>query len=236
MACQCPVCTSEDRRNQRMRASILVQENGRNIIIDTAPDLRQQALRTGIRRVDAVLFTHSHADHIGGIDDLRGFNVAQRAYIPCYGDEHTVRDIQSRFPYIFNGHLYFGAKPELTMHVAEAPFQLFDRQVVPVVVYHGWLPVFGYRMGPVAYVTDCNAMPPASLDLLRGLNVLVLGALRREPHPSHFTVSEALEVVRELKPDRAYFTHIAHELDHDEVSRGLPPGVELAYDGLVIDL
>ncbi len=236
VACQCPVCTSGDQYNRRMRASVLVQENGHNIIIDTAPDLRQQALNTGIQRVDAVLFTHSHADHVGGIDDLRGFNVAQRAFIPCYGDEHTVRDIKNRFPYIFNGHLYFGAKPELTMHVAASPFNLFDQEVIPLTVYHGWLPVLGYRMGQMAYVTDCNAIPPASLQILRGLDVLVLGALRRVPHPSHFTIYEAMEVVRELKPKRAFFTHMAHELDHHETSRELPPGVELAYDGLMIDL
>ncbi len=236
VACRCPVCTSGDRHNQRTRASILVQEDGRNVIIDTAPDLRQQALRTGIRHIDAVLYTHAHADHVGGIDDLRGFNVAQRAYIPCYANQRTILDIQGRFPYIFNGHLYFGAKPELTMHLADTPFPLFDWEVKPVTVLHGWLPVSGYRIGRFAYVTDCNSIPPEALEALRGLEVLVLGALRHGRHPSHFSVSEALEVVEELKPKRAYFTHIAHELDHHQTNRELPPGVELAYDGLAIDL
>lgn len=236
VACQCPVCTSQDQRNRRLRASILVQEDGRNIIIDASPDLRQQALRTGLSRVDAVLFTHAHADHVGGIDDLRGFNVAQRDFIPCFANEETVRAIKVRFPYIFNGHLYFGAKPELKMHVAEAPFHLFDHQITPVPVFHGWLPIFGYRIGPLAYVTDCSGMTTEALDILRGVDVLVLGALRREPHPTHFTLGEALEVVREVRPRRAYFTHIAHDLDHQEGSDELPPGVELAYDGLAVDV
>ncbi|MDP2727787.1 MAG: MBL fold metallo-hydrolase [Dehalococcoidia bacterium] len=236
IACDCSVCTSQDQHNHRTRASLLVQDNGRSIIIDTAPDLRQQALRTTLRRLDAVLFTHAHADHVGGLDDLRGFNLAQRAAIPCFGDEHTIRDIQNRYPYIFNGHLYFGAKPELTMQLADSKFQLFDLEVVPIRVYHGWLPVLGYRIGRIAYVTDCNAIPAESLEALKGLDVLVLGALRHQPHPSHFTIAEAVEVVKELRPRQAYFTHIGHELDYQETNRILPPGVELAYDGLTIDL
>lgn len=236
IACDCPVCTSTDQRNHRTRASLLIEKDGHRIIIDTSPDLRQQVLRAGLRRLDAVLFTHSHADHVGGLDDLRGFNVAQRARIPCYGDAETIQNIRTRFPYMFNGHLYFGAKPELTMHLAAGAFQLFGMEIAPVAVYHGWLPVLGYRLGHFAYVTDCNAIPAASLEVLHGLDVLVLGALRHQPHPTHFTVAEALQVVEVLKPQRTWFTHIAHDLDYQRASEELPSGVELAYDGLVIDL
>ena len=236
VACGCPVCTSKDQRNHRTRASLLIGNGGRNVLIDTSPDLRYQALREGLRRLDAVLFTHAHADHVGGLDDLRGFNVAQRASIPCYADEHTIRSLRTRYPYVFNGELYFGAKPEVTMNLASGPFQLYGLEIVPVAVYHGWLPVLGYRIGTMAYLTDCSAIPAGSLALLQDLYVLVLGALRHEPHSSHFTVYEALAVVEELRPKRAYFTHIAHELDHQETSHVLPPGVELAHDGLVIDL
>jgi len=236
IACGCPVCISGDQRNRRTRTSLLIENNGHRVIIDTSPDLRQQALRTGLRRLDAVLFTHSHADHVGGLDDLRSFNVAQRATIPCYGDEETIHNIRTRYPYVFNGHLYFGAKPELTMHLAAGPFQLFGMEIAPLVVFHGWLPVLGYRIGRFAYVTDCNAIPAGSMAALEGLDLLVLGALRHQPHPTHFTVAEALEVVQELRPKRACFTHIAHDLDHQRDTDRLPPGVELAFDGLVIDL
>lgn len=236
IACDCPVCTSRDQRNHRTRASLLVGNNGNNILIDTSPDLRQQALRAGLRRLDAVLFTHCHADHVGGLDELRAFNIAQRASIPCFGDELSIHNIKIRYPYIFNGRLYFGAKPELTMHQASEVIYIFGMEIIPVPVYHGWLPILGYRIGRMAYVTDCSAIPPESLRALRDLDVLVLGALRHEPHTSHFTVAEALEVVAMLRPQRAYLTHMAHELDHEETSGMLPQGVELAYDGLEIDL
>lgn len=236
VACNCPVCTSNDQHNRRTRASVWVQNNGHSVLIDTTTDLRLQALRAGIQRVDAVLFTHAHSDHVSGLDDLRGFNFVQREAIPCFADRHTIDSIKLRFPYMFNGYLYFAAKAELTMHPIEAPFQLFDLQVQPVSVFHGFLPVLGYRIGSFAYVTDCNAIPAESMEALKNLDVLVLGAIRHRPHPTHFTIAEGLAIVRDLRPKQTYFTHIDHELDHAETNQQLPPGVELAHDGLTFEL
>jgi phosphoribosyl 1,2-cyclic phosphate phosphodiesterase len=215
---------------------VAIQENGRTLLIDAATELRLQALRAGLHRVDAALFTHAHADHVGGLDDLRSFNIAQGTVIPCYGDQDTIYQIQTRFPYIFDSFMYFGARPELSVHVVDGAFSLFGLEVTPVPVFHGWLPILGYRIGKLAYVTDCNAIPPSSLELLRGLDLLVLDALRDRPHPSHFTVREALAVIEELAPRRTFLTHISHELDHEDTSRYLPAGVALAYDGLVVEV
>jgi phosphoribosyl 1,2-cyclic phosphate phosphodiesterase len=236
VGCTCAVCRSDDPRNHRSRPSALVAHGERSILIDTAPELRLQALRHHLRRVDAVLFTHAHADHVAGLDDLRSFNFLQGGGpIPCYGNAHTMADIARRFHYALNvPPALAGSVPHITCHVVDGAFDLFGLSIVPVPIYHGRLLVYGYRLGDFAYVTDCNAIPPASMDLLRGLDVLVIDALRYTPHPTHFTIPEALDVIAQLRPRRAYLTHITHEVDHATTSHELPPGVELAYDGLTV--
>jgi phosphoribosyl 1,2-cyclic phosphate phosphodiesterase len=237
VACDCPVCLSPDPKNKRLRCSILVEASGGNILVDTTPDLRLQALRQGLRQVDAVLFTHAHVDHLYGLDELRSFGYGRREPIPCYGDQGTLERVRHVFDYAFKP-AYQGMKesvPQLSLQPIEGPFELCGCPVEPLTVYHGRLPVLSFRFGAFAYVTDCNAIPPASLGRLRGLEVLVLDALRHHNHPTHFNVAQALEVVAELRPRRAFFTHIAHDLDHEETNASLPPGVELAYDGLGLD-
>jgi phosphoribosyl 1,2-cyclic phosphate phosphodiesterase len=237
VACDCAVCLSPDPKNKRLRCSLLVEASGGNILVDTTPDLRLQALRQGLRRVDAVLFTHAHVDHLYGLDELRSFCFERRAPIPCYGDPGTLERVRHVFDYAFSP-AYQGmreAVPQLSLHPIEGPFELCGCPIEPLTVYHGRLPVLAYRFGAFAYATDCNAIPPASLGRLRGLEVLVLDALRHHHHPTHFTVDQALGVVAELRPRRAFFTHVAHDLDHEATNAALPPGVELAYDGLVLE-
>lgn len=236
IACGCPVCTSADPKNVRSRSSVLVSHGGRNILVDTTTDLRAQAIANGIDRVDAVLYTHPHAEHIHGIDEMRRFNWLQGGAIPCYGSGETLRRIRHTFEYIFVNPGLPGWQPNLTTHEVEGPFELFGLTVTPVEVMHGSLPIYGYRFGDFAYVTDVSEIPGGSEGLLRGLDVLVLEALRYEPHPAHVTLAEALEVVGRLKPRRAVFTHMAHQFDYESVMACLPDGVELAYDGMTIDL
>lgn len=236
IACQCPVCTSGDPRNQRFRCSALLRYGGRNVLIDTATELRLQAIRAGMTRLDAILFTHSHADHIGGLDDVRSFSERQGEPIPCYGTPECLEGIRRRFDYIFADTQWGGGKPRLEMIPLQGPLSLFGLEILPVPVFHGRLPVLGFRVGPAAYVTDCNRIPDSSMGLLRGLELLVLDALRWRPHPTHFTVDQALEVIAQLRPARAYLTHTTHDLDYASTNAVLPPGVELAYDGLTIEL
>ena len=238
IGCDCAVCTSTDPRNQRTRSSVLVEWQGRNLLVDTATELRLQALRANLRRVDAILFTHSHADHICGLDDVRRFNDLKRASIPCYGNRQTIENLARQFWYVFAETQRGGGKPRLDL-IAVEPDRLISvlgLEVRPIPALHGSLEVLGYRFGDLAYVTDCSAIPDQSLALLEGLDVLVLDALRWRPHPTHFSVDQALEVVDRVKPSRTYFTHICHDLDHEETNLRLPEGVELAYDGLAVDL
>ncbi len=232
IGCSCAVCTSDDARNRRFRCSAWLQYEGRSVLIDTATEFRLQALRAGIQRLDAILFTHSHADHIFGLDDVRVFSERQGREIPCYGSSETLEDLRRRFDYIFKQTQWGGGKPRLDLIPITEAVDLFGLRIVPVPVMHGRLPVLGFRFGKAAYVTDCNQISPGSLELLRGLDLLVLDALRREPHPTHFNLDEALAVVAELRPSRTYLTHLTHDLDHAATNALLPPGVELAYDGL----
>ena len=236
IACKCPVCASSDPKNKRSRTSVLLTEGGKNILVDTTTDLRMQAIANGIERVDAVLYTHHHAEHIHGIDELRRFNWIQGESIPCYGSPETLDRLKTIFGYIFVNPGRPGWQPNLTTHDVEGPFQLFGMDVVPVEVMHGDLPIFGYRFGEFAYITDFSEIPEESEELLKGLKVLVLEALRYEPHPSHVTLAQALEVVERLKPGRAVLTHMAHQFDYKAVMAELPKGVELAYDGMVIEV
>jgi phosphoribosyl 1,2-cyclic phosphate phosphodiesterase len=237
IGCDCAVCRSTDPRDRRTRPSVLLESDRSTILIDTSTDLRAQALAAGMRRVDAILFTHSHADHIMGLDEVRRFNVMQKTALPCFADEPTAADIRQTFSYIFNPpRSPGGGLPQITMFHVGGPFTLERQEIVPVPLLHGTRPILGYRIGTFAYLTDCSRIPDASWPLLDGVRTLVVDALRERPHPSHFSVAEALEVVARLGPERAYFTHICHDLSHAATSARLPPGVELAYDGLVLEI
>lgn len=232
IGCDCAVCTSSDPRDKRTRPSITMALDTGTILVDTSPELRLQAVANGLKRVDAVLFTHTHADHTHGIDDLRAYNMRQEASIPLYGSPASMDDIYHRFNYIFEPTWKGGGLPMLDLHPIEGPFELLGRTIAPVTVLHGQLPVYGYRLGHFAYVTDCSTIPGASMDLLHDLDVLILDALRFRPHPTHFNIEQALEVVAALRPRQTYFTHLTHDVPHQRVSGELPSGVALAYDGL----
>lgn len=238
IACDCPVCLSADHRNQRYRCSAWVQWRGKSLLIDTATELRLQACRAGLRRVDGVLFTHAHQDHIGGLDDVRRFNDLQRTTIPCYGNAETTASLRQKYAYAFEPTQFGGGKPRLDLRTVRAgePFEAAGVPVLPVGVLHGSIEALGYRMADFAYVTDVSAVPEASLPPLEGLELLVIDALRWRPHPTHFSIEEALEVVRRVRPTRTLFTHICHDLDHEKTNRALPEGVSLAYDGLVVEM
>jgi phosphoribosyl 1,2-cyclic phosphate phosphodiesterase len=234
VACPCAVCTSPDPRNQRTRASIYIEADGAALLVDTATEFRLQALRHSIHRVDAVLYTHAHADHISGLDDLRRF--AAPGPLPCYGDLATRAGLLKRFDYAFQPPAWPGSAPYLEFRPVFGPLKIAGLTVIPVPLRHGRLTVLGYRIGAMAYATDCNEIPPASRALLQDLDLLILDALRFTPHPTHFTLPEALAVVADLRPRRTLLTHISHEIDHATVSATLPAGVELAYDGLVVEV
>ncbi|MBT4497574.1 MAG: MBL fold metallo-hydrolase [Gemmatimonadetes bacterium] len=234
IACDCAVCRSDDPRNKRLRCSLLIEDRGNNILVDTTPDLRTQALRHDICRVDAVLFTHGHADHLHGLDDVRIYCFDRDTPLPCYADPKTLTRIAHVFDYAFKTDNP-SAVPQLSLHPIDGPFSLSDLQIEPVTVYHGRLPVLGFRLGDFAYVTDCNRIPDDSMARLRNLDTLVLDALRYREHPTHFSVAQALDVVDELRPRRALFTHLTHDLDHPIACAELPAHVDLAYDGQILE-
>lgn len=239
VGCRCEVCTSGHPKNQRLRcAAALRLSDGRTFLIDTPPDLRQQVLRYGVRRVDGVLYTHAHADHIYGLDDLRPFNFHQGTDIPCFGAAATLASIRRAFLYIWEGLDEGGGKPRVTLEPVEGPFELpgGGPVVTPVPALHGSQPVYGYRLGGFAYLTDVSEIPDDGLRLLEDLDVLVLDALRYRPHSTHFSVTEALAVSRRLGPARTIFTHMSHEVDVLAPEVDLPQGVEFGYDGLELDL
>ena len=234
IACDCAVCRSTDPRDNRLRPSIYVEcDDGQRILVDTTPDLRQQALRHDIRRVDAVIYTHAHADHVMGLDELRRFNHLTRQPVPLYGDRGTLDQIRNTFAYAFDKDARpGGGVPDLSMHTIDTrPFQIGGQQIIPVPVRHGQWTILGFRFGRFAYLTDCNAVPESSMALLEDLDVLVLDALRHRPHPTHFTVAQAVEVAKAIGARETLLTHICHDLGHEETSAKLPPGVGLAYDG-----
>jgi len=235
IACDCAVCRSADPRDRRNRASVGIRTpDGRVILIDTAPELRLSAVAFGIERADAILFTHAHADHIMGLDDVRRFNDVLGAALPCYGQPATLRRLREVFDYAEKPYAAAGAdRPSLRLEPIDAAREICGVEVVPVPLRHGTAEVLGFRIGGLAYCTDCSAIPAGSWDLLAGLDLLVLDALRHRPHPTHFNLAGALDVVRRLGPRRALLTHITHELPHAATDAGLPKGVGLAYDGLV---
>jgi phosphoribosyl 1,2-cyclic phosphate phosphodiesterase len=238
IGCTCAVCRSTDPRDKRLRPSIYLDvPTHAQLLVDTGPDLRQQALVHEVTRIDAVLFTHGHADHILGLDELRRFNAIQRGKIPCYANALTWATIRQAFSYIFDGAVRLGGGiPELDTHEISGPFTVGGVQIVPVPVWHGVMPVLGFRFGSFAYLTDCNRLDDSAWALVEGVETLVIDALRDRPHSTHFSLSEALDVIARIKPRRAFTTHMTHDLGHAATSARLPAGVELAYDGLVLDV
>jgi phosphoribosyl 1,2-cyclic phosphate phosphodiesterase len=248
IGCDCAVCTSNDVRDKRTRPSIYIEAPGpadagydptgsTAILVDTSTDLRTQALDNNVRRVDAILFTHSHADHVMGLDDVRRYNQMQKRSIPCYAERQTLENLRQMFAYVFNPPKQVGGGlPQLELCEIAGPFSVGAVHVVPVRLWHGQLPVLGFRIGSFAYLTDCNRIPDESWPLIEGTRTLVLDALRRRPHSTHFSVDQAVDVVRRLGAERAYFTHISHDLAHASTNAQLPAGIELAYDGLVLEI
>jgi phosphoribosyl 1,2-cyclic phosphate phosphodiesterase len=235
VGCSCRVCSSDEPGDKRTRASLLIRHEGRNILIDASTDLRFQALREGIERVDAVLFTHSHADHVNGIDDLRGFHFQHREVIPCFGSRATLETLLNGFSYIFHEHEGSGYTPILKPLEVADPFDLFGLTVIPVALRHGRTQALGFRIGRFAYLTDCNGIPPSSAELLDGLDVLVVDGLRWKPHPFHFDIEEAIAATTPLKPVRTILTHLSHDVLFAD-GAALPSGYEFARDGMTFDI
>ncbi|HXH68663.1 MAG TPA: bifunctional riboflavin kinase/FAD synthetase [Candidatus Limnocylindrales bacterium] len=240
LGCHCTVCESADPHDKRLRPSLLLSRGERNVVIDTTPDFRTQALRAGIDRLDAVILTHGHADHILGFDDLRPFNFKQRAAMPVYGSDETFRIVRRAFAYVFDEKPSLSSVPSVKLHLVKGPFELMGVQFVPVPLVHGEMEVLGFRFGRAAYLTDFSRLPDSSAALLEGLDDLILDALRDVPHPMHMTVEQSLALIDRLKPKRAWFTHIAHELPHAATNERLRkagyPQVQLAYDGLTFEV
>lgn len=238
IGCTCATCHSTDPRDRRLRPSIVLEiEGGPAILVDTSTDLRQQALTRGLTRVDAILFTHSHADHVMGMDEVRRFNVLQKSAIRAFADARTAADLMRTFNYAFDPPSQKGGGvPQVELTVIDGPFAVDGVSVLPVPILHGQRPILGFRFGRFAYLTDCSAIPDASWPLLDGLDVLVIDALRHRPHPTHFNVEQAVAAIARIQPGRALLTHICHDLPHEETNRVLPPGVELAYDGQQLDV
>jgi len=247
IGCDCEVCRSQDPRDKRTRPSILIEIIGepasafagavRSILVDTSTDLRTQAIANDVRRVDAILFTHTHADHVFGLDDVRRFNQMQRSAIPCFADADSLGSLRQMFSYIFEPPRQLGGGlPQLLLFRLAGAFSLGGVEIVPIPLFHGTLPVLGFRVGSFAYLTDCNRIPDESFTLLAGVRTLIIDALRQRPHSTHFSVGEAIAAAARIGAERTYFTHICHDLGHAATCASLPAGVELAYDGLVLEM
>ena len=241
IGCRCPTCTSSDPRDRRTRTAALLETRGKRLLIDTPPELRLQLVAAGADRVDAVLYTHAHADHVHGIDDLRAISVRQGAVLPVYGPAATMAELAARFPYIFDPAILAHpgtSKPELATHVLEPgrTVVVAGVPVLPLALPHGTHGVFGYRVGQVAYLTDVKAIPDAVAAQLAGLDVLVLNALLPQPHPLHLSIPEAVAAAQRIGARRTFFTHLTHDATHAQLAARLPAGVAPAYDGLVIDV
>ncbi len=236
LGCGCRVCRSTDPHDNRTRPSLLLSADGRNILIDTSPDFRQQALRAGLGRLDAVLYTHGHADHILGLDDIRPFNMKQHERVPVYASGQTLAILTRTFAYIFDETPTLSTVPAVELREITGPFEAAGVEFQPVPARHGNTDVLGFRFGRAAYLTDFSEIPAASMEQLLGLDDLILSALRDKPHPMHSTVANSLEIVREVKPRRAWFTHISHDLPHEETNARLPENVRMGYDGLTFEV
>jgi phosphoribosyl 1,2-cyclic phosphate phosphodiesterase len=235
IGCSCAVCLSSDPHDRRTRPSVLIQYGGKSVLIDTTPDFREQAIREHITQIDAVLYTHTHADHILGIDDLRPLSYHRASKIPLYARPEAAEFIRNMFRYIFDADYKFGGLAQLELKPVSGPFPLFGVTIEPIPVIHGETEIFGYRLGSAAYLTDFSRIPGPSLSQLQGLDVLFLDGLRHTPHPTHSTVENSIRIADELKAKRVFFTHICHDLPHAATNATLPPHVRLSYDGMKLE-
>ena len=237
VGCRCRVCTSDNPRNQRLRQSVSIEANGKHFLIDTTPDLRLQLLRHPIPRLDFVLFTHSHSDHLMGLDDIRPFNFRQREPIAAFANPMTAKAVRRAFSYIWDLSTQIGGgKPQLELHEVEEPFTHEGVEIIPIPVTHGDWTILGFRIGAFAYITDTNGIPDASMELLRGVEYLALDGLRPAPrHPTHFVIDQAIACAQRIGARETWLIHLAHEVEHEEVDATLPAGIRLAYDGLVLE-
>ncbi len=237
IGCQCDTCKSADKRNHRTRCSSVIElDNGKTILIDTGPDLRQQALREGLIQVNSVLYTHTHADHLHGIDDLRSFCQIQRSQIPLYGSPEAMRHIADKFGYTLREAGNFWDLPILKVNPVTAPFYLFDQLITPIPIKHGNSDIYGYRIGNIAYITDASTIPEASFDLLKNLDVLLLDCLRYETHYSHINLEQSLAYASQINANTTYLIHMTHDIEYNKLSSELPKNVLVGYDGLKLRL
>jgi phosphoribosyl 1,2-cyclic phosphate phosphodiesterase len=236
IGCSCKVCTSTNPKNRRYRTAVFVREGDATVLIDAPPELRLQLIENGITHTDAVLFTHTHADHVFGLDDIRRINDMSGKAMPIYGEQNVLDDIKRVFQYAFMPTQHAGGKPNFNLIPINGPFKVNGFQVEPLRVYHGRIPILAFRFGGFAYITDVSSIPQESEERLHGLDFLVLDAVRFKRHPTHFNLEQALEVVSRIKPKRTALTHLSHDFDHDEVNKTLPPGVELAFDGMKVTI
>jgi phosphoribosyl 1,2-cyclic phosphate phosphodiesterase len=242
IGCECPVCTSPNPHNKRYRSSLLIESGERRVIIDTTPEFRLQALASGIKSLDAVLFTHAHADHIFGLDDVRIFNWRTKQSMPIYGSAKTLEEVRDRFIYVFQTTQEGGGKPKLDLIPVDSAFEVAGLHIIPLDVLHGGVTVTAFRIsekpdGPaVVYATDCNSIPEASLAQFAGCHLLILDALGKNRHPTHFSLEQAVEIAHHVRAPRTLFTHISHNLEHDETNATLPQGMALAHDQQVVEL
>jgi phosphoribosyl 1,2-cyclic phosphate phosphodiesterase len=237
ITCTCDVCRSEDVHDKRLRASVMLEVNGKVIVIDTGPDFRQQMLREKVMQLDGVVFTHPHKDHVAGMDDVRAFNFRQQRPMDIYANALTIKALRREYEYVFADEKYPGI-PDIVVHeLGNGPFEVAGVRLIPIPVMHHKMPVLGFRIGDLAYVTDANYIPPESMNKLHGLKVLILNALRKTEHISHFSLAEAIAVSRRLAPEQTYITHLSHLMGtHAEVEAGLPDGIRIAYDGLRVEI
>lgn len=237
IACGCSICTSVNEKDKRLRSSILVQSQKTTLVVDTTPDFRTQMLRENVKKLDAILFTHPHKDHIAGLDDIKAYNFFQHKPMEVYANTLTQEGLKREFYYIFSENKYPGI-PNINLHtITDKPFTVGDVPVVPILVFHLKMPVLGFRFGDFTYITDANRIDENEKEKIKGSKILVVNALRRKEHISHFNLQEAVNLVKELKIPNAYFTHISHQLGlHEEINKELPPNIQLAFDGLKIDL
>ncbi|WP_461643790.1 MBL fold metallo-hydrolase [Labilibaculum euxinus] len=237
IACKCPVCLSKNYKDKRLRSSVLINVDGQNLVIDSGPDFRYQMLRAKVENISAIIFTHEHKDHTAGLDDIRAFNWVNKKAVSIYAEKRVQESLKKEFSYVFAEFKYPGIPQMNLIDVTGETFHINGTSIQPIRVKHLRLPVYGFRIGDLAYITDANYISPEEKEKLKGLKVLVLNALRKEAHISHYTLSEALEIVKELQPEKAYFTHISHQMGfHDEVEAELPDNVFLAYDELEIEV
>lgn len=237
IACECRTCKSSDSRDKRLRTSLLIESAHQNIVIDAGPDFRQQMLRAGVRKLDSILLTHEHKDHIGGMDDVRAYNYINKKPIDIYCDERVQKAVRREYPYVFSEYKYPGVPQMNLITIGDDPFKIGKLYVIPVKVHHYRLPVYGFRFGDFAYITDANYISEDNKKKLLGIKYMVINALRKEKHLSHFNLREALDLIEEISPRKAFITHISHQMGlHAEVSKELPANVELAYDGLSVDI